>query len=174
MEDAWNLVDRLRVWLDDNAVQGKVSNLTLLQVLKIAEEFGGVAEAIHGATGANPRKGASHTWEDVHTGLCDVIASTTLTLKVCAFDEENAAQTEPNAMPLMRVLKIAEEFGEVAEAISGATGMSPRTGATWDDVRTELCDLIVTAMLALKTLTPDAEKLLDERLDYLVKRVVPG
>ncbi len=89
-------------------------------------------------------------------------------------DEAGMAQTETEKK-LLRVLKIGEEFGEVAEALHGALGSNPRKGAshTWDDVRKELTDVIVTAMVALATLTPDGEKELDTRLQHLVDRVLP-
>lgn len=56
-DEAWNRVERLRTWLDENAVQVSDSDVRLLRVLKIGEEFGEVAEALHGVMGANPRKG---------------------------------------------------------------------------------------------------------------------
>ena len=103
-DDNWTRVERLRTWLDDNADPATAGDVRLLRVLKIGEEFGEVAEALHGAMGSNPRKGASHTWEDVHK---------------------------------------------------------------------ELADVIVTSMVALATLSPDAEKILDARLQHLVARVLP-
>jgi NTP pyrophosphatase (non-canonical NTP hydrolase) len=104
MDDAtWNRVQQLRGWLDEKATPANADYVKLLRVLKIGEEFGEVAEAMHGAMGANPRKGASHSWEDVHK---------------------------------------------------------------------ELCDVIVTSMVALASCTPDAAKLLDERLSHLVDRVI--
>ncbi|MEV7251119.1 MazG-like family protein [Streptomyces cyaneofuscatus] len=106
MEDtAWLRVARLRHWLDTNSAPELTGDVRLWRVLKISEEVGEVAEAMHGATGANPRKGASHTWDDVHT---------------------------------------------------------------------ELCDVIVSSMIALATCTPDAARLLDERLQHLVDRVMPS
>ncbi|MFE6127546.1 MazG-like family protein [Streptomyces sp. NPDC056437] len=74
---------------------------------------------------------------------------------------------------LLRVLKIGEEYGEAAEALVGAVGANPRKGDshTWQDVEKELSNVIVTAMVALSTLNPDAEKVLDERLQHLVDRV---
>lgn len=105
MEDrTWEQIGRLRKWLDDEAAQSSAADVRLLRVLKIGEEYGEVAEALHGALGANPRKGASHTW---------------------------------------------------------------------DDVQKELIDVAVTTLVALHTLTPDASKLFDERLDHLVRRVLP-
>ncbi|MGW3495922.1 MazG-like family protein [Streptomyces sp. NPDC001020] len=83
--------------------------------------------------------------------------------------------TNPDMVRLLRVLKIGEEFGEVAEAVHGALGANPRKGAshTWDDVEKELCDVIVTAMVALSTCSADPEKALDNRLARLVERVSP-
>ncbi|MFD5658322.1 MazG-like family protein [Streptomyces hirsutus] len=59
---------------------------------------------------------------------------------------------------LLRVLKLSEEVGEVAQAVIGATGQNPRKGTThsWDDVGAELCDVALTALVALRSLTPDA------------------
>jgi NTP pyrophosphatase (non-canonical NTP hydrolase) len=73
----------------------------------------------------------------------------------------------------MRVLKIGEEFGEVAEAVHGAMGANPRKGAshTWDDVHKELSDVAITALIALASLTSDAPKVFDERLQHIVERV---
>lgn len=72
----------------------------------------------------------------------------------------------------MRVLKLTEEIGEVAEAVIGATSYNPRKGAshTWQDVEHELCDVILTAMVALRTLTPDARKVFAERIDHVAGR----
>ncbi|MEH0579162.1 MULTISPECIES: MazG-like family protein [Streptomyces] len=72
----------------------------------------------------------------------------------------------------MRVLKIGEEFGEVAEALHGAMAANPRKGAshTWDDVYKELCDVTITSLIALASLTPDARKLFDARLQHIAER----
>jgi NTP pyrophosphatase (non-canonical NTP hydrolase) len=90
--------------------------------------------------------------------------------------DSDAAPATDADVRLLRVLKIGEEFGEVAEAVHGAMGANPRKGAshTWDDVHKELADVIVTSMVALATLTPDAEKILDARLQHLIARVLPG
>ncbi|MFI1070211.1 MazG-like family protein [Streptomyces puniciscabiei] len=67
---------------------------------------------------------------------------------------------------LLRVLKLSEEVGEVAEAIIGATGQNPRKGVThtWEDVQAELCDVVITALVALRTLTPEAREVFEGHL----------
>jgi NTP pyrophosphatase (non-canonical NTP hydrolase) len=73
----------------------------------------------------------------------------------------------------MRLLKIVGEAGEVADAWSGALGQNPRKGVTHtrDDVAAELCDVIVTAMVALRTLTgADARLHLEEKIAGCLKR----
>ncbi|MBZ4320756.1 MazG-like family protein [Streptomyces huiliensis] len=80
MRETWNTVERLVEWLDaESTVSPEMARL--LRVLKISEEAGEVAEAIHGVTGSNPRKGDSHTWEDVEAELCDVILTGMVALK---------------------------------------------------------------------------------------------
>ena len=58
-----------------------------------------------------------------------------------------------------RVMKLAEETGEAVAAYIGMTGQNPRKGtyATLDDLTAELCDVVVTAMVALATVTGDAD-----------------
>nr|WP_225860403.1 MazG-like family protein [Streptomyces triticiradicis] len=77
---------------------------------------------------------------------------------------------------LLRVLKLSEEVGEVAQAVIGATGQNPRKGVshTWDDVRSELCDVVITAMVALRTLTPDAREVFTARLAAVADRSLGG
>ncbi|MEU6821362.1 MazG-like family protein [Streptomyces atriruber] len=78
----------------------------------------------------------------------------------------------PREALLLRMLKLSEEVGEVAQAVIGATGQNPRKGTThgWDDVQSELCDVIVTAMVALRTLTPDAAAVLAAHLRRVDER----
>lgn len=78
----------------------------------------------------------------------------------------------PQEALLLRMLKLSEEVGEVAQAVIGATGQNPRKGTshTWDDVQAELCDVIVTAMVALRTLTPDAAHVLAGHLHRVDQR----
>ncbi|MFF3325892.1 MazG-like family protein [Streptomyces sp. NPDC002889] len=73
---------------------------------------------------------------------------------------------------LLRILKLSEEVGEVAQAVIGATGQNPRKGTThnWQDVQSELCDVIITAMVALRTLTPEAAETFAAHLELVAKR----
>ncbi len=76
---------------------------------------------------------------------------------------------------LLRVLKLSEEVGEVAEAVIGATGQNPRKGTdhTWADVEAELCDVVITAMVALRTLTPGAREVFERHLIRVARRSLP-
>jgi NTP pyrophosphatase (non-canonical NTP hydrolase) len=77
---------------------------------------------------------------------------------------------------LLRILKLSEEVGEVAQAVIGATGQNPRKGVshTWDDVRSELCDVVITAMVALRELAPDAREVFADRLTSVAGRSLGG
>jgi hypothetical protein len=78
-ESAWETVDRLVAWLDRGS-DLPAETKTMLQILKITEEAGEVAEALIGVTGQNPRKGFSHSWQDVEKELCDVIVTAMVAL----------------------------------------------------------------------------------------------
>ncbi|THA51109.1 MazG-like family protein [Streptomyces sp. A1136] len=75
------------------------------------------------------------------------------------FDEHDRARGVAREESVtVQILKIGEEFGEAAQAVIGAKGSNPRKGDshTWDDVEAEVADVIVTAMVALARLRPDA------------------
>ncbi|MFI6032830.1 MazG-like family protein [Streptomyces sp. NPDC051315] len=73
---------------------------------------------------------------------------------------------------LLRMLKLSEEVGEAAQAVIGATGQNPRKGVshTWEDVGSELCDVVITALVALRTLTPDAREVFARHLARVAER----
>ncbi|WP_406460417.1 MazG-like family protein [Streptomyces sp. NBC_01622] len=73
---------------------------------------------------------------------------------------------------LLRILKLSEEVGEVSEAVIGVTGQNPRKGVThtWDDVQAELCDVVITALIALRTLTPDTQEVFTRHLARVTER----
>jgi ADP-ribose pyrophosphatase YjhB (NUDIX family) len=77
------------------------------------------------------------------------------------------------AVPL-RVLKVAEEAGEAAAALIGTTGQNPRKGRshTDADLAAELCDVITAAAVALATVVPDPERVLNEHVARVYLRAV--
>ena len=60
-----------------------------------------------------------------------------------------------------RILKLTEETGEAAQALVDAAGQNPRKPKTddLDHVVKELCDVVLTALLALSTITPDVSSI---------------
>jgi NTP pyrophosphatase (non-canonical NTP hydrolase) len=74
LTDTWQTIARLARRLEEHSTLPRDQRI-LLQLLKIQEEAGEVAEAVIGAMGQNPRKGHSHTWEDVESEVCDVIVT---------------------------------------------------------------------------------------------------
>jgi 8-oxo-dGTP pyrophosphatase MutT (NUDIX family) len=77
------------------------------------------------------------------------------------------------AVPL-RVLKITEEAGEAAAALIGVTGQNPRKGRshTDADLVAELCDVITAAAVALASVVPDPERVLNEHVGRIYVRSV--
>jgi predicted house-cleaning noncanonical NTP pyrophosphatase (MazG superfamily)/NTP pyrophosphatase (non-canonical NTP hydrolase) len=61
----WDEAGRLTDWLGEAPIEA--------QLLKLSEEVGEVAEAYLGMTGLNPRKGVSHTREDLIGEVADVV-----------------------------------------------------------------------------------------------------
>ncbi|MFI8261114.1 MULTISPECIES: MazG-like family protein [unclassified Streptomyces] len=77
-----------------------------------------------------------------------------VTGELAAFFDEATAHLPADQRRVLQVLKIGEEFGEAAQAVIGATGTNPRKGLShsWRDVEAEVCDVLVTAMVALHRL----------------------
>ncbi|WP_370093526.1 MazG-like family protein [Streptacidiphilus sp. MAP12-20] len=75
---------------------------------------------------------------------------------------------------ILQILKISEEAGEVAEAVIGAMGQNPRKGFShsWEDVQNELCDVIITSMVALTRLNPDAGTVFARHLERVAERAL--
>ena len=85
--DPWPSVRRFSAHLDE--VNGTSDHERALRLMKLSEEVGEVTEAYIGMTGQNPRKGVTHTREDVAEELCDVVISAMIAL--CSFADDPAA-----------------------------------------------------------------------------------
>ncbi|MFF5447837.1 MazG-like family protein [Streptomyces sp. NPDC012888] len=82
MDEVWKTIAALAAAFEErDAARGvSVEEQWTLQVLKIGEEFGEAAQAVIGARGTNPRKGDSHTWQDVHDEVADTIITAMVAL----------------------------------------------------------------------------------------------
>ncbi|WP_330449683.1 MazG-like family protein [Streptomyces anulatus] len=76
--DHWSTIRDLVAWLDEQ--NGRSQQEITLRILKLGEETGEVAQAWIGVTGQNPRKGITHSVEDVADELCDVIVTASVAL----------------------------------------------------------------------------------------------
>jgi NTP pyrophosphatase (non-canonical NTP hydrolase) len=76
--ETWCLIRELVEGLD--RINGEGENETSMRLLKLVEEVGEVGAAYIGATGQNPRKGVTHTKEDVASELCDVMLTAAVAL----------------------------------------------------------------------------------------------
>ena len=72
----------------------------------------------------------------------------------------------------LRILKLSEEVGETAQAWIGVQGQNPRKGVTHThvDVQDELCDVIVTAAVALASIAGNPGDVLDAKLAKVAAR----
>jgi NTP pyrophosphatase (non-canonical NTP hydrolase) len=86
-------------------------------------------------------------------------------------DRENGTT---GAEKTMRLFKLAEEAGEVAKAWIGYTGQNPRKGHTHtlDDVVGELADVVMTALVAMRSLGADPQQVMGECVAKVVARSV--
>ena len=75
--DYLRLIERLRKHYAVHA-----GNTLSIQLIKMQEELGEVAEAFIGANGLNPRKGVTHTQDDLNMELADVVITAVLALRM--------------------------------------------------------------------------------------------
>ncbi|MFI0914195.1 MazG-like family protein [Streptomyces abikoensis] len=85
----------------------------------------------------------------------------------------NTANGTSDHETAMRLMKLAEEAGEVMAAYIGMTGQNPRKGTTHQrsDVVAELCDVIITAATALHSFTDDPAATLDDHARRVGQRI---
>lgn len=79
-EEYVSLVDELAVFF------GNVGVILPIQLLKVQEEAGEAAAALIGAYGYNPRKGVTHSKEDIANELADVVISALIGIRMAGFD----------------------------------------------------------------------------------------
>ncbi|GAA1786658.1 hypothetical protein GCM10009682_06050 [Luedemannella flava] len=85
-DDLWARVRAAVAWFD--ATNGRDQAEITLRILKIVEEAGEAAGAWIGALGQNPRKGHSHTVDDVAAELADVAFATMVAIASLGVDVE--------------------------------------------------------------------------------------
>ena len=68
--DLFDDMARINAWLEN--ANGFSAHEDSMRVMKVGEEFGEAIEAYIGMTGQNPRKGVTHSPEDLLSELADV------------------------------------------------------------------------------------------------------
>jgi hypothetical protein len=63
-DDAWGTVEQVAGWLDESS-RLPAETEKLLRIMKLTEETGEVTQAVIGAMGQNPRKGVTHTRDEM-------------------------------------------------------------------------------------------------------------
>ena len=71
--------------------------------------------------------------------------------------------------PLRQALALAEEVGEFVGAVRRFHGMARRTGS-FDDVRHELADVVITAFVTAHEMGFDLEAAIDEKVAVIYDR----
>jgi NTP pyrophosphatase (non-canonical NTP hydrolase) len=84
MDDVATAVRDSVAWLD--AAHGRDQASVTFRILKVVEEAGEAASAWIGVTGANPRKGITHTVDDVAAELADVALSALIAIESLGVD----------------------------------------------------------------------------------------
>ncbi|MEW2076782.1 MazG-like family protein [Streptomyces sp. NPDC013433] len=74
----WPVTARIATAL--NQANGTTAHETSMRLMKVTEEAGEASAAYIGMTGQNPRKGTTHTPDDVADELCDVIIAAAVAL----------------------------------------------------------------------------------------------
>ncbi len=109
-------------WLDK--ANGRSEQELTLRVLKLAEETGEAVAAWIGVVGQNPRKGVTHTREDVAAELCDVVQTALVAMASFNFPAtsdmlaeaiEWSAEIEPAGGPTNELLRVQREVGYLAD-----------------------------------------------------------
>lgn len=79
----WDTIFGLVGWIDA-AEGGRTPQGEAMRMFKLSEEVGEVAQAYSGMLGQNPRKGVTHSREDLCAELADVILAAAIALATVA------------------------------------------------------------------------------------------
>ncbi|WP_324605090.1 NUDIX domain-containing protein [Streptomyces sp. NRRL S-87] len=144
----------------------------LVEVPLVPEALDGVELLPPGAAGALRTAIASGSLAALTRRPWSTIAA--LADRFDAADEAQGMRAEESHV--LQVLKIGEEFGEAAQAVIGAKGTNPRKGHshTWEDVHAEVADVVITGMVALARMRPDAAAYLEAQLELKAAKFLPG
>ncbi|MFF5055955.1 MazG-like family protein [Micromonospora sp. NPDC000663] len=92
MDDSiWDAVRAMRGWLD--AANGTGQTELTCRILKLTEEAGEASAAWIGLLGQNPRKGVTHTREDVAAELADVALTALVAIESLGLDAQTILDT---------------------------------------------------------------------------------
>ena len=94
MDDAWDTIEKITGQLDHRSTLPPDTE-RLLRIMKLTEEVGEVTQAVIGALGQNPRKGITHTWDDVQAELCDVVFTAMVALTTITPDARKVFDDAP-------------------------------------------------------------------------------
>ncbi|MEU7976859.1 MazG-like family protein [Micromonospora sp. NPDC049089] len=87
-ESIWEAARASRGWLD--AANGTGQTELTCRILKLTEEAGEASAAWIGLLGQNPRKGVTHTREDVAAELADVAFTALVAIESLGLDAQTA------------------------------------------------------------------------------------
>ncbi|MBB4690448.1 MazG-like family protein [Paractinoplanes abujensis] len=87
-DDIWPAVDAAREWLDQS--NGTLPLELTCRILKVTEEAGEAVQAWIDLLGQNPRKGVTHTREDVAAELADVAFTALVAIASLGLDPQAA------------------------------------------------------------------------------------
>ncbi|KOX08269.1 hypothetical protein ADK66_16345 [Micromonospora sp. NRRL B-16802] len=101
-ESIWDAARASRSWLD--AANGTGQTELTCRILKLTEEAGEASAAWIGLLGQNPRKGVTHTREDVAAELADVAFTALVAIESLGLDAQTvldlcAAKVKARLMP---------------------------------------------------------------------------
>jgi NTP pyrophosphatase (non-canonical NTP hydrolase) len=96
----------LSAWIDAGNAGRNLEAITWGRLAKVSEECGEVIAAFIGATGQNPRKGVTHTRQDVIEELLDVALTA-----LCAVEHMTSGRAESMDMFDDKVRRVSERAG---------------------------------------------------------------
>jgi NTP pyrophosphatase (non-canonical NTP hydrolase) len=116
----WGTVRAVRAWLDQ--VNGTGSHELTCRILKVTEEAGEAAGAWIGLTGQNPRKGVTHSLDDVAGELADVALTALVAIESLGLDARQVLRT--------RAERVQGRLAALPATVDVPSAGVPRPGGT--------------------------------------------